>query len=394
MYSEGQEKAKVGRVQVDIKGKSYRVRFTYPEGTRHEFSIARVSDEGWVTAIKAAQMIDRDINLGDFDETYARYSPKHARKIAIAQQEKTKEYNLKELWEIYKESNKDRVAKTTQARNWTQFDRFLEKVKPDLWSLKNSEKFIQKTLEYYAVTTVSTNFRTCLHPAINQAVKKKLIEENPYKNIKLPKIPKKLPECFDPDEVKAIIKAFYMDSYVHRYSNKNHKHSYYAPMVEFLALTGCRPEECHALTWNDIKSRNQKMFIKFNKAYSKGILLSHTKTHEIRLFPCNEQLKTLINRLPKIPNKNNLIFPSIEVRNYIDQTNFRNRIYAKVVKGLVKDGKVHKYLKPYCLRHSFITRLIRDGVDIATVAALSGNSVEVIMSNYLASRREFDLPEL
>ena len=391
MYSQGQEKAKVGRIQIDIKGKSYRLRFTYPEENRHEFSIARVSPEGWVTAIKAAQLINRDIDLGDFDETYARYSPKHAKKVAITKQETTKEYNLKELWEIYKESNKNRVAKTTQARNWVQFDRFIEKVEPNLLALKNSKEFVNKILTYYAPSTTATTFRTCLHPSVNQAVKQGLIKNNPYSNIELPKIPKKNVECFEADEIKAIIAAFYGDEYVSKSSR--YKHSYYAQMVEFLALTGCRPEECYALTWNDVKYKKDKVFISFNKAYSKGVLLSHTKTHTIRLFPCNEQLKKLIASIPKIENKHNLVFPSVEL-GYISQDDFRRRSYTRVVNGLVKDGKVHKYLKPYCLRHSFITRLIREGVDIATVAALSGNSPEVIMSNYLASRREFDLPEL
>ena len=138
MYSKGQKEAKVGRVSVDIKGISYRLRFTYPEGNRHEFSIVRVSDEGWVTAIKAAQMINRDIDLGDFDETYARYSPKHAHKIAIAKQEKTKEYNLKERWEIYKENNKNRVAETTQKHWWNELDKKLDFVDPSLLSLEKS----------------------------------------------------------------------------------------------------------------------------------------------------------------------------------------------------------------------------------------------------------------
>ena len=51
MYTKGQEYAKVGCVTVDIKGKSYRLRFTYPKGNRQEFTIARVSSEGWVTAL-------------------------------------------------------------------------------------------------------------------------------------------------------------------------------------------------------------------------------------------------------------------------------------------------------------------------------------------------------
>ncbi len=114
MYSEGREKAKVGRVQVDKHGNSYRLRFTYPESTRHQFTVSKATNEGWSTAIRAAQLINRDIDLGDFDETYARYSPKHAKKLAIAKQEAIKEYNLKELWEIYKKDKKKASAKTTQ----------------------------------------------------------------------------------------------------------------------------------------------------------------------------------------------------------------------------------------------------------------------------------------
>ncbi len=391
MYSQGQEKAKVGRVQIDIKGKSYRLRFTYPEGNRHEFSIAKVSPEGWITAIKAAQLINRDIDLGDFDETYARYSPKHTKKLAIAQVEKTKEYNLKELWEIYKESNKDRVAKTTQKANWVQFDRCISKISAKSLQLSQSELFIKELLAIYSPSTLKGLFSKCLYPRVNQAIKKGLVKNNPYNDIKLPKTQKEKIECFEPDEIKAIIAAFYSNEYCSESSA--YKHSYYGQMVEFLALTGCRPEECHALTWNDVKYKKDKVFISFNKAYSNGILLPHTKNHAVRLFPCNEQLKKFMASISKIKNEHNLVFPSVKL-GYIDQNNFRNRCYTKVVKGLVKDGKVHKYLKPYCLRHSFITRLIREGVDIATVAALSGNSPEVIMSNYLASRREFDLPEL
>lgn len=246
-------------------------------------------------------------------------------------------------------------------------------------------------MKCYSVSTIATTFRTCLHPCVNQAVKNKLIDRNPYSDVALPKLQKKQIECFEPDEVRAIVDAFYNGDCGSTNSSVGHR--YYAHMVEFLALTGCRPEECHALTWDDIKYKKDKVFVSFNKIYSKGFLLNHTKTHTIRLFPCNEQLKKLVASIPKIKNKHNLIFPSIE-RGYVDQTNFRRRSYSKVIASLVDAGKVHKYLKPYCLRHSFITRLVRGGVDIATVAALSGNSPSIIMSNYLASRKDFDLPEL
>lgn len=391
MYTDGQKKAKVGRVQVDIKGKSYRLRFTYPEGERHEISIARVSTEGWSTAIRAAQLINRDIDLGDFDSTYARYSPKHARTLKIAKEKSEKEYSLKELWEVYKQASKERVARTTQNGYWRTYDLLLEKITCKDGKLSNAKRFVEWLQTHYADSTIASLFRTCINPSVNLGVKSKMIPANPFSDIPLNKIQKKTIECFEPDEVREIIQAFYSNRFVPKYSRYNH--SYYAPMVEFLALTGCRPEECHALTWEDIREKGDRTFIRFNKAYSKGVLLPHTKTHTIRLFPCNDQLKKLLSRILRKTTKSNLVFPSVE-GGYITQDDFRRRSYVVVIKGLIGEGRVNKYLKPYCLRHSFITRLVREGVDIATVASLSGNSPEIIMRNYLASRQDFDLPEL
>ncbi len=119
----------------------------------------------------------------------------------------------------------------------------------------------------------------------------------------------------------------------------------------------------------------------------------HTKTKEIRLFPCNKQLKDVIESIPKKENPDNLLFSSVE-GGYLIHNNFREDNWRVVLKGLVKDKKVEKYLKPYALRHSFITRLVREGVDIKTVATLSGNSVQTIIKHYLAAQHDFDLPEL
>jgi integrase len=391
MYLEGQKKAEIGRIQIDIKGKSYRLRFTYPEKNRHELTISRVSTEGWTTAIRAAQLINRDIDLGDFDDSYARYSPRHAKKIEIAAKKASKKYSLLELWEQYKKLNKERIAKTTQKSLWRDCDRYLSKIPKTIDPIKQPEEFIQWLQKDYASSTIATLFRSCLSPALHLAVRKKQLSEYPFKDVKIPKGQKKDAEAFEPEEIRAIIEAFNSNEFNPKSSR--YEHSHYARLVEFLALTGCRPEEAHALIWDDIKLKGGRTYIRFNKAYSKGILLDHTKTHEIRLFPCNDQLKRLIESIPRKKTKDNLIFPSVE-GSYICQNDFRRRSWKTVINGLVQQGKVAQYLKPYCLRHSFITRLIREGVDIKTVAALSGNSPEIILSNYFASKKGFILPEL
>ncbi len=153
-----------------------------------------------------------------------------------------------------------------------------------------------------------------------------------------------------------------------------------------------RPSECHALTWNDLKRKNDRLYIKFNKAYSNGILLPHTKTYEIRLFPVNSQLEMLIGSMDIIPNKNDLIFPSV-TGGYVNQKTFGRRYWNTITAGLIDDGKLDKHLRCYSLRHSFITRCVREGMDVATIARISGNSTETIVKYYLAAKLEFEIPE-
>ena len=367
------------------------MRFTYPEGTAHSFSIARATEEGWVTATKAALLVNRDIDLGDFDDTYARYSPRHALKLEKQRAKKAKKDNLFEVWNRYKENKIESVSESSKKTDWVRLEKLLNLVEPPLLELNQAEEFINVLFERYSQGTLDPRFRL-LYAAINMSVRQKKIAFNPYVDIYSPyKRGKRIIQCFEGNEVITIIEAFETDEF--KPIDSNYSHSYYTPLVQFLALTGCRPSEAHALTWDDIKAKNGKTFVRFNKAWVVDTLIPHTKTKEVRLLPCNQQLLGVISSLPKIENKRDLIFPSVGL-GYVNQNNFRRRYWQPVVKGLFQQGRIEKYLKPYCLRHTFITKLIREGVDIATVAAVVGNSTEIIMSNYLAAKKDFDLPEL
>jgi integrase len=385
MYLDSEnKKAKIGRVSVDFNLDKYRLRWTYPQGNRNQIRL--VCD--WEEAIRIAKIINRDIELNDVDLTYARYSAKYAQSIQVA----SRQPNLNELWGTYKETSKSRVAETTIKKHWETYEKhYLGRTPAKLLELEKAAEFVAHLLSRYSPGSILPIFSNCLHPSVNLAVKTGKIEHNPYAAITIEKRSKNQIEAYEPDEVKAIVGAFYSDTYVKVCSV--YPHSYYAPMIDFISLVGCRPSECHALTWNDIKQKNDRLYIRFNKAYSQGVLLPHTKTHETRLFPVNKQLKTLIGGLPTIDNKHNLIFPSVSL-GYINQKTFNRRYWKVVIQGLIDDGKLDKALRSYSLRHSFITRLIREGVDIATVARLSGNSTEMICKHYLASKEQFEVPQL
>lgn len=377
MYINNEEKkAKIGRVSVSVnRDNSIRIRFTYPKGTRHDFVLTTYTNEGWVKALRLAQTINADIELEQFDNTLVKYGSKKSQTLEISQ----KQPNLIEIWERYKELNKYRIALTTQKYLWRDCDRYLSRVDKKLLTLDKAPEFLAHLQTKYAVSTISTLFRSCLNPAVNQVV-----SENPFRKLIIPKHPKTPNQCYETWEIKEILRAFKENTY--RDVQSPYYHSYYYAYVSFLALTGCRPEEAICLTYEDIK----KNYIRFSKAYSKGILLPYTKTKEIRMFPCNEQLTFL---LTNIPRTSTLLFPSVKGK-YINHSNWRKRNWVKVIQGLRADGILEEYYKPYSLRHSFVTRLIREGYDIKTVAALSGHSFKTLLSHYLVINEDIDIPEL
>jgi len=346
MYIDNEnKKAKIGRINVSVRGNSVKIRFTYPKGTREDLKVATNTDEGWIRAIQVAQLINNDIELNQYDPTLAKYSVERASKLEIT----TKAPSLLDLWNSYKLY-------------------LLEKYKP---------------------ATIKPIFSNCLMPSVNLAVKKGIIKRNPYLDVELPKGVKSDIDCYSSEEVKMIIQAFYDSA-----------SDYYGTLIEFIALTGCRPEEAVALTASDIKTKGDRSYVKFSKAYSNRILLPHTKNRAIRLFPINDQLQTLIDFIDPAKNRgtkdvpSGLFFPSPKGK-YITWNNVRNRHWIPIINKLIEEGKLDRYIKPYSLRHSAITRWLREAeFDIASVARLSGNSPKVIMDNYWKAKTGFDIPEL
>ena len=74
MYINNEErKAKIGKINVSVsRDNSIKLRFTYPKGVRRDINVCTNTDEGWVNALRIAQTINADIELGQFDNTLIR----------------------------------------------------------------------------------------------------------------------------------------------------------------------------------------------------------------------------------------------------------------------------------------------------------------------------------
>ena len=164
-------------------------------------------------------------------------------------------------------------------------------------------------------------------------------------------------------------------------SFRNHKipgrnYSHYTSFVEFLFLTGCRPNEAVGLKWDDIDPDYR--FINFNG----GIFCTNTgkrldskgsKNNSSRKFPCNQELREFLQSLPRT---HALVFPSKDGRS-IHYNNFVKRAWHKIV------DPIKPNTTPYSCRDTFITEQIAKGVSAPIIAKWVDNSVKMIEKHYL-----------
>lgn len=304
----------------------------------------------------------------------------------------TKPSDLLDLWEQFEERQKNRVAQTTIKKDYKEVRRALNKLTSEQLKFDNLYSLTDTLLEYYKLTTLEKLFAH-LKACGNWGVRNKLITENPFIELhsQLPKkrLKTQKPECFTLEEMKEIIVAFRTKC---NGKKKVANHQFYADFVEFLFLTGCRPEDALALTWGDIKSDK----ITFNKAYSNGVLKG-TKTDTARTFPVNKQLRELLENRKKKERAffgdGHLVFPAFK-GDYLDLGNFTTRHWQKVVGNLVGERKVSKYLPLYNVRHTFISLMLRNGMDMQTVAYLCGTSVQMLQKHYWSPDQSVQIPEI
>lgn len=191
-----------------------------------------------------------------------------------------------------------------------------------------------------------------------------------------------------------IIKAFY-EADTGRKRNA-------ATLIEFLFLTGCRQGEAFGLRWKDISF--ERGYVRFSKSYNKGCKTTQqTKTGTIRMFKLYPKLEELLRQVQANSSKtgkNDLVFTLMNgsaygteniasvwrCEEYVKPNKTGERIkytYPGIVAELAEQGLIGQYLKPYSTRHTFITLQAQNGVDIPLLAAICGNSVDVIYRHYL-----------
>lgn len=209
-----------------------------------------------------------------------------------------------------------------------------------------------------------------LYGMFDKAEVNDLITKNPARHVELPSGTYEGHRAITDHEREHILKAA-----------ETH---YAGPYIKTMLYCGLRPAEACALTWDDIDF--DKNIIHINKSLesgSSGRIKTPKTTAGIRNVPLPLLLKKDLLGL-KLVSKSNYVFTtSTGLR--ITRTSMQLiwEMFKKAIdismgaeltkKGEIKNSKVAKELRPYCLRHTYATDLQAAGVPMNVAKYLLGH---------------------
>ena len=346
-----------GRLRLRLPREVYRGQQVY-----FSLSLSDTPENRAIAAERAAQ-IQKDIVWGIFDPSLEKYRSPNFDPPRI--------YTIGEIFKSYFDYKWPQIAKSTR-RNFSTVAARLENWRSA--RLEDAPKLKNWLLENYSPDATRRTIAK-LSAACNWAIEEGMIDRNPFEAIQVRSSKKRNINPFTAAERDRIIEGF----------KQSEKSSYYAPLVDFLFATGCRPSEAVALRWENISLGFER--ITFAQAYVEGQRKS-TKTGTIRTFPVNASLKQFLTvHARKTHPHCELVFPS-QKKAEISFRNFTRRHW----RSILADLKI-AYRKPYSTRHTFITLALDAGVPVKQVAQWVGNSPEIIFKHYAGLTRS-EVPEL
>ncbi|MDF0553177.1 tyrosine-type recombinase/integrase [Kamptonema sp. UHCC 0994] len=281
---------------------------------------------------------------------------------------------LRELWEKYTAYKSGHLAITTINKDFKRVAAHIASLPSQaLRDARKIRRHLINTLTSGAAKKTLMQIRACCQWATDE----ELIPRNPFAHIPGIRAPKPKVDInpFTRHERDLIITTF----------EEHPVWKHHAPFVKFLFWTGCRPSEAIGLQWKHISSDLTE--ITFSEAVVEG-KRKDTKTHTIRKFPCNANLKNLLVEVKPIGVKPDCLVFLGPKGSAIDGHNFLNRAW----KGVLEELAI-AYRTVYNTRHSFISLCLDSGIQVAQVARWVGNSPQTIWKHYAGLVSTSEVPE-
>ncbi|ARV59521.1 hypothetical protein BZZ01_13575 [Nostocales cyanobacterium HT-58-2] len=359
---------------VGVENKQGKLRLRLPTSvatgaTRYISTRLDATPENTRLAQRRALEIQDDIERGTFDSTLQRYQ------FPIKTLQRIDAADIRSLWDEYCKVKQKHLAQTTYRLHYrSRLLNHIEKLPTHKLTDANKIKHhITSTLDPAPARFVLMHLDACCKWAVDA----ELITSNPFQSaaskIKVPNTHRTI-DPFTAEERDAILLAY-----------KTHpKWGHYYAFVQFLFMTGCRLGEACALDWAD--TAPELSSIRFQHSYNKRLkLVKDTKTHKARVFPCNAPLRVFLADLHVISGGRGRVFNTKSGAAINSEQITRLCGWEDIVGGLVDKGVISRYRTPYSTRHTFVSLAIKNGLTVSQVAALVGNTPEIILKHYASN---------
>lgn len=243
---------------------------------------------------------------------------------------------------------------TSYQQELAKYNEYLDRKKIDYQKIKKEE--IRSYLKYlddlkFKNSSISTNV-SAIRAFYNYLVKKKEIDQNIWRQIKNPKVKRKIPNFLTTLELEAIFESRELKT---PYEIRNRL------IIELLFATGLRVSELINIKIDDI-TMSEKTIKTLGKGSKERIVYFGDYAEEVLKLYLQESRTVLLNG-----DKSDYLLIG---KNTLKLT--RNRISEIINEEVKKIGLKH-HISPHTLRHTFATQLLNNGADIRSVQELLGH---------------------
>jgi len=232
------------------------------------------------------------------------------------------------------------------------------------FSANDIEQYKNKRLGEASRATVNVELAR-IKAVFQRAVDWNLTPKNPGYKVKRVKIEQKEILSMSHDEVKKVIDVI--------------DNSLIKSIVLFALHTGCRLNEILNLEWQDINLNEKTLHIRNKPGFT-------TKSGKIRLIPISDNLFSLLYDIYSTKSQSNIYelkqAPDYLFKNVNGGRYDKSYISHKFKHYLRLAGLPEKY-HMHCLRHTFITNLVKLGVNANYIKEIAGHASLSTTQNYI-----------